>query len=559
MNPGAIINRHQRLLFYTCWLLLNLIQSKVTGLFDDESYYWVYSRFLDWGYFDHPPMIALLIKGGYGIVPNEFGVRLFVAILSTFTLWLIQKLLIITDDVLFYTIAISIAVLQLGGFIAVPDIPLLFFTTLFFHAYKRFLNKESVKNSMLLGISAACLLYSKYTGALVLVFAFAANPKLFLRPVLYIAAGVAVLLFLPHIYWQYIHAFPSVQYHLKERIDSSYQFSFTTDYLFQQLLLVGPISSIVLLWSCFRKKPSDEIERALKFTTVGFYVFFLLYTFRGPVEANWTFPAFIGVIALSHQYLAERRHLRKLVNVLALITLSIVFAGRLYLAGALPHIDLKDDEFLSNNEWSREVSANAKGLPVFFVGSYQRASKYWFYTGIPTYSVNTVDYRRNGFNFWSMEDSLQNKKMFAVYQGPHTDVFPDSFSTSKGDFRSRIIENYFSFSRILFINEGKLEGVTHQPMEFQLKCEEDSNSFIRIHPQFDTACIWMAIYRKDVDEPTILRTSLSIKNITANNQVLRGSVPLDMPPGEYTARFGITSCIPNWPTINSSVIDLRIK
>ena len=559
MNPGSIINRHQRLLFYACWLLLNLIQSKVTGLFDDESYYWVYSRFLDWGYFDHPPMIALLIKGGYGIIPNELGVRLFIAILSTFTLWLIQKLLIITDDVLFYTIAISIAVLQLGGFIAVPDIPLLFFTTLFFHAYKRFLNKESIRNIMLLGISAACLLYSKYTGALVLVFTFVANPKLFLKPVLYIAAGIALLLFLPHIYWQYTHAFPSVQYHLKERIDSSYQFSFTTDYLFQQLLLVGPISSIVLLWSGFRKKPADEVERALKFTTVGFYVFFLLYTFRGPVEANWTFPAFIGVIVLSHQYLAQRRHLRKLVNVLALITLFIVFAGRVYLAGVLPHIDLKDDEFLSNSEWSKEVSANSKGLPVFFVGSYQRASKFWFYTGIPTYSVNTVDYRRNGYNFWPMEDSLQNKKMLAVYQGPHTDVFKDSFNTSKGEFRAKIIEHYFSFSRILFMNEKKLEGASHLPMEFEVKCEADSNSLIRIHPQLDTACIWMAVYIKDVDEPMILRTSLTMKNITANNQILKGNVRLDIPSGQYTARFGITSCLPNWPTINSSVIDLRVK
>jgi 4-amino-4-deoxy-L-arabinose transferase-like glycosyltransferase len=365
------------MLFYLCWLFLNLIQSAVTGLFDDESYYWVYSRFLDWGYFDHPPMIALLIKGGYAILPNELGVRLFIAILSTATLWLVQKLLKAQDDILFYTIAISIAVFQLGGFIAVPDVPLLFFTAVFFHAYKKFLSKGSLRNGVLLGISAACLMYSKYNGALVLLLTFLSNPKLLFRSQVYIAAIVAFVLFLPHIYWQYSHGFPSIQYHLKERVDSSYNFSFTLEYMFQQLLVVGPVSSIVLIWACLRRRPSDELERALKFTTVGIYAVFLLYTFRGPVEANWTFPSFIGLIVLSHQYLVDRSHLRKLVNILALITLCIVFAGRLYLAGIFPRIELKEDEFLSNREWTSEVNTNSKGLPVFFVDSYQRASKYW--------------------------------------------------------------------------------------------------------------------------------------------------------------------------------------
>ncbi len=53
------------------------MQSGLTELQDDEAYYWVYSHFLDWGYFDHPPMTALLIKMGYAIFHNELGVRLF--------------------------------------------------------------------------------------------------------------------------------------------------------------------------------------------------------------------------------------------------------------------------------------------------------------------------------------------------------------------------------------------------------------------------------------------------------------------------------------------------
>ena len=70
-------------MFYAAWLAVLLIQSLTTELFDDEAYYWVYSRFLDWGYYDHPPMIAALIKVGYAIFPNALGVIIISAILTT--------------------------------------------------------------------------------------------------------------------------------------------------------------------------------------------------------------------------------------------------------------------------------------------------------------------------------------------------------------------------------------------------------------------------------------------------------------------------------------------
>ena len=41
-------------LFFAAWL----------PLFPDETYYWDWSRHLAGGYFDHPPMIAMLIRAG---------------------------------------------------------------------------------------------------------------------------------------------------------------------------------------------------------------------------------------------------------------------------------------------------------------------------------------------------------------------------------------------------------------------------------------------------------------------------------------------------------------
>ena len=41
------------------------------------------------------------------------------------------------------------------------------------------------------------------------------------------------------------------------------------------------------------------LQWALKYTSVGIYAFFLLTSLRGKTEANWTIPAFIGLIASS--------------------------------------------------------------------------------------------------------------------------------------------------------------------------------------------------------------------------------------------------------------------
>src|SRR5688572_2808553 len=163
-------------LFLSIWALLNFWQAGNTVLLNDEAYYWVYSNFLDWGYFDHPPVIAALIKAGYFLFQNELGVRFFIVILNTLTLLIIYNLLSRKNDALFYSIACSIAVIQFGGFIAAPDIPLVFFAAVFFMVYKNFLASYSWFHTTLLGFVMALLMYSKYHGVLIILFTLISNP-----------------------------------------------------------------------------------------------------------------------------------------------------------------------------------------------------------------------------------------------------------------------------------------------------------------------------------------------------------------------------------------------
>ena len=57
------LKQHKFLLPVTILLLsiLNIIQGSYTELLPDEAYYWVYSQDMNWGFFDHPPFVAVWV------------------------------------------------------------------------------------------------------------------------------------------------------------------------------------------------------------------------------------------------------------------------------------------------------------------------------------------------------------------------------------------------------------------------------------------------------------------------------------------------------------------
>ena len=63
--------------------LLNLLQGIFTPIIDDEAYYWMWSQRFSFGYFDHPPMIAIWIKLSDFLLNNEIGARFFTVLFNT--------------------------------------------------------------------------------------------------------------------------------------------------------------------------------------------------------------------------------------------------------------------------------------------------------------------------------------------------------------------------------------------------------------------------------------------------------------------------------------------
>jgi hypothetical protein len=540
----------KRIIFYSAWFIIGLVQAWGTELFDDEAYYWVYSKFLDWGYFDHPPMIAVLVKLGYFIFPSELGVRLFIVLIGTASIFFIEQLTKPKDLLLFYAIVLNMAVLQIGGIMAVPDIPLLFFTVLFFIAYKNFVEKNGFKEAIFLSIVIALLLYSKYHGILIIFFTLISNLSLFKKPLTYLVIFLSVALFMPHIFWQILHGFPSINYHLFERVSPPYNISFTTDFLLGQLLIAGPFVGWLIIWSALKYKPSSTVEKAMYWSIIGIYALFFLSSFKSRTEANWTIPLIAPLIVLAYQYLNVNQQKTKWVYRLMPYTLAVIFIIRLYMfLDIKPFKIMPKDEFHQNKTWAASIKKESKGLPVVFTNSYQRASKYWFYSGDTSFSLNTYKYRRSNYNFWPLEDRLQGRKIMMIGSSG-AEFMVDTLVTSRMKMSYKNINPFYSFSQVVlnqsFIKLYKEQtlhaflDVSYNPKDNTYKNLEDLKPYVML-----------MIYQSPKDSVLVINTGTRLS--VTSDKIMNAYIDIDLPKlksKKYTIRWGLQNSFDE-PTINS--------
>jgi len=398
------LKQHKFLLPVTILLLsiLNIIQGSFTELLPDEAYYWVYSQDMNWGFFDHPPFVAVWVTISNFLFTDELGVRFFSAISFSLMLYLVW----FTIDHpsknkyswLFLLLFLSTALLNVYGFITTPDTPLLFFFALFLWSYKLYLNKKSTLVYFVLSIAITGMMYSKYQGVLVIFFIFLSNWKLVKDYKIWLVCFGALILYMPHIYWQYINDFPSIRYHLYERASvATYKFEYTLMHIVNAIAILG--FTFIIIYKAFFKgiKSNDIFHRGLNSIVLGFFFFFLVSSFRGHVQAQWIAPIMLPLILITFNYLIEHKKNLKLFSYLALTNIVIILFVRICIAneGIIP---VKLD-FHGNKQWTLEVKRLTKNSEKLFVNSFQNASIYWFYTKEKSHYQKNYLGRKNQYGF----------------------------------------------------------------------------------------------------------------------------------------------------------------
>ena len=398
------LKQHKFLLPVAIFLLciLNIVQGSTTELLPDEAYYWVYSQYMSWGFFDHPPFVAVWVTISDFLFTDELGVRFFSSISFSLLIYLVW----ITIDHplkkkftwLFIVLVFSTALLNVYGFITTPDTPLLFFFALFLWSYKEYLTKRNTVSYLLLSLAITGMMYSKYQGILIVLFIFLSNWKLAKDYKIWLVCLGALVLYIPHIHWQYVNDFPSVRYHLYERASvATYKFEYTLMHFVNAIAILG--FTFIVMYKAFFKgiKSNDLFHKGLNYIISGFFIFFLVASFRGHVQAQWIAPIMLPLILITFNYLVENNTQLKLFNYLAIANISIILFVRIMIAneGIIP---VKLD-FHGNKQWTLKVKEFTKGSDKLFINSFQNASIYWFYTKEKTHYQKNYLGRKNQYGF----------------------------------------------------------------------------------------------------------------------------------------------------------------
>lgn len=398
------LKEHKFLLPLTLFLfcILNSIQGNYTELLPDEAYYWVYSQYMDWGFFDHPPLVAVWVTISNLLFSDELGVRFFSAISYSLMLYLVW----ITIDHpsknkyswLFLLLFASTALLNVYGFITTPDTPLLLFLALFLWAYKLYLTQKNTSIYFILSFAIAGMMYSKYQGVLILLFILLSNWKLIKDYKIWLVCLGALVLYIPHIHWQYINDFPSIRYHLYERASvASYKFEYTLMHVVNAIAILG--FTFIIIYKAFFKgiKSKNIFYRGLNAIVLGFFFFFLIASYRGHVQAQWIAPIMLPLILITFNYLVEHKKNIRLFCYLAVTNIIIIVFARIVLAneGIIP-VRL---DFHGNKEWTLKVKDLTKNSEKLFINSFQNASIYWFYTKEKVHYEKNYLGRKNQYGY----------------------------------------------------------------------------------------------------------------------------------------------------------------
>ncbi|HEY8208596.1 MAG TPA: glycosyltransferase family 39 protein [Myxococcaceae bacterium] len=372
------------------WLLLmsaavRLALSLGTDITYDEAYYWTWSRALGLGYFDHPPMVAWLIR--------LLGVRGCALACGIATIALVQGLAADLSGraetgwraaALWSVLPASV----LSGVFATPDAPLMPFWVGALWALHR-------RRWTLAGALCGLAMLSKYTGALLLVpaaiawFQARARPRAFLS-----GAAAALAVFTPALVWNAAHGWASFRFQLGHGLhglmgapaaaSAGYRL---LEFAGGQLAVGGLLLPLGLWWAARAKSAPLWIRAAFLAPMAAFGAASLL----ARSEPNWALAAYVAPCAW---VAADRRWPGRAA---ALLGAAVCLAGLLHLT--FPVLRFPRDAALARTHGWRELKdLGADGARLVYAPNFGLASEVAFQARLPVAIAGAS--RLTQFDFW---------------------------------------------------------------------------------------------------------------------------------------------------------------
>ncbi len=342
-------------------LVLRGVMAAVLPLSADEAYYWLWSLHPAFGYFDHPPMIAWLIRAGTLVLGDTpIGVRLAGVVLSLPATWFVWRAaaLILKDEdraglaALFFNLTIMVSAELLA---ATPDMPSTVTACAFVYGLAQVQATNNGKWWLAVGAAAGLGLLSKFSVLFLGAGAFGwlvldrAARKWLLSPWPYLGAALALAIAAPFLLWQSQHHWETFAFQFGRVGGGHFTLRFLGEFLAAQFGMASPLIFVLMgigLWRATRlgsvrengsdqeNKDSNQLVLALlAWTALGY---FLEHSLHDRVQGNW--PCFIypALAILAASAAGGAGALRKL-SLIAAPSAALMLAA-LYVHAAFPQI-----------------------------------------------------------------------------------------------------------------------------------------------------------------------------------------------------------------------------
>lgn len=415
--------------------LLRLLMAATVPLIPQEAYYWQWSRQLDWSYFDHPPLVAWSIALTTALAgQTAFGIKLAAVAwsLGWNLLWLRLVLDMYASRVLAFwsLLALNLTIAyQAHGTGPTPDAPLLFGWVGVVWAVWRASASGRARWWLAAGGFAGLAMLAKYSAVLLLPIVllylwFAPAQRHWLRrPWPYLAVLVAVLMFVPVLWWNAQNDWASFAFQGSRRVGHMAEFKprNTLVLLGTQLFMVTPyllVLALVAAWrgtkEAWRGRLDDRGLLLLLSGAVPLLVFGAV-SLRSVVKLNWLSPAYWSLIVLGLHQWQQRGFPAPRRRAIGLASSAVLMLSMAALM-AVPDVPLGN-----LNAWSGWSAAAARvqvererltqlGQPSFvFAPNYKTSSLLRFYLpGQPrTYAQDILGARALQYDHMPLEEDLR--------------------------------------------------------------------------------------------------------------------------------------------------------
>jgi 4-amino-4-deoxy-L-arabinose transferase-like glycosyltransferase len=288
-------------------IVLRGVMAAATPLSYDETYYWLWSRHLAAGYFDHPPAIAYVIRFGTLLFGDtSIGVRFGTLLLSAAASWAVWKTagLLLKDNAAALLAALFFNLMPMIGveaLVATPDAPEMAAAAFLLLFLAKIAETGDGRWWIAAGIAAGFALLSKLTGfflgAGILVWLVLAKRERhwFASFWPYLGGALALLMFVPVVLWNAAHDWVAFAFQFGRIESGGLTLRFLGEFLGTQLGLATPFIAVLGTAGFVRilrtREARYENATLIAAIMIPGIAYFLGHSLHARVQGNW--PSFL--------------------------------------------------------------------------------------------------------------------------------------------------------------------------------------------------------------------------------------------------------------------------